>query len=885
VTLLWLLACLPSLEAEKDEEVVDTAVSPVDNDGDGFTADVDCDDDNPALNPDAVEVCDGIDNDCDGEVDEEGLTVFFGDADGDGFGDADAPTEPTCEQPDDTVLDDTDCDDGNPEAFPGNDELCTTDFDDDCDGEVNEDDALDVSDWFDDGDSDSFGAGDAVTQCEAPEGHVDNGDDCDDTEDSVFPGADEQCNGVDDDCDEVVPADETDDDGDGFVECTDEDCDDTDDAVYLDADEYCGNEVDDDCDGTIDELDDAVDARVFYADDDGDGQGDPDADLLACEAPSSYVSNDTDCDDTDDSVYDSASELCDGQDNDCDGSLDATENDDDNDGYVECTVDSDGWDGTAITGGEDCDDGRALTNPGADEYCNTEDDDCDGTVDEDDALDATTWYVDSDGDGYGTSSSTVACDQPSGYASGTSDCDDTDNTAFPNAPEVCGDGILNDCNATDTDECGPYGTWNLDDAEYGFLGRDSGDLLGSKVRGGDVDGDGNDDVIAIAPYSESGSAGGAYVWLGPVTSGDLDDADQVFEGQVNGSTIEYATNALMAEDLDGDGNADFVLATEPAAAVYIFYGPLSGGDPSTADVSLDMTKAKEGDFGDELLTADLDDDGNLDLVVGAPDFNNKNSNSEGAVWVLHGPITSDSTSLKDSTDFDRSMFRGSSKFTDLGRGLTVGDFDGDGKDEVAVGGPNTATCEVGTLESQSQGTQKKFVDAADWYLTGSGLQCGAAMDAGDQNNDGYDDLAFSSMASGGRVYIFNGPLSGTNVTYADVTLSNTNTSNLGNGVALGGDIDGDGNADLVAGDYRNSTQRGTAWFFVGPLTGTLTVSSADGTWSGGSTYDYATYDHGLVYAGDPSGDGYDDLLVGVAWDDESATSAGAARLMTGGPNY
>jgi hypothetical protein len=99
--------------------------------------------------------------------------------------------------------------------------------------------------------------------------------------------------------------------------CDGPDCDDGDASINPDATEVC-DEVDNDCDGGIDE---GV-TNTYYRDDDGDGYGDPDDSQEACSTPSGYVSNDDDCDDGDSSVNPAATEVCDGDDNDCDGSTD-----------------------------------------------------------------------------------------------------------------------------------------------------------------------------------------------------------------------------------------------------------------------------------------------------------------------------------------------------------------------------------------------------------------------------------------------------------------------------------------------------------------------------------------------------------------------------------
>ncbi len=93
-------------------------------------------------------------------------------------------------------------------------------------------------------------------------------------------------------------------------------------------------------------------------------------------------------------------------------------------------VDGDGFDGEAH-GGSDCDDNNPGIWPGAPEYCNGVDDDCDGVVDET-PVDGSTWYQDADGDGFGNDSITVkACSQPAGYVSTGGDCNDSDSAIYP----------------------------------------------------------------------------------------------------------------------------------------------------------------------------------------------------------------------------------------------------------------------------------------------------------------------------------------------------------------------------------------------------------------------------------------------------------------------
>ncbi|HEV8199939.1 MAG TPA: MopE-related protein [Candidatus Polarisedimenticolia bacterium] len=165
----------------------------------------DCDDTRAAAHPGGVETCNGLDDDCNGTVDE-GMTV---DNDGDGF---------SCS---------ADCDDFAPAVHPGAAEICDQ-RDDNCDGVLPPDERDDDGDHF---------AG-----CQG---------DCRDDLAAVHPGAPEGCDGIDTDCDGLVPPSELDADGDGFPPCIG-DCDDGNPARHPGATETC-NGVDDDCDGSVDE--------------------------------------------------------------------------------------------------------------------------------------------------------------------------------------------------------------------------------------------------------------------------------------------------------------------------------------------------------------------------------------------------------------------------------------------------------------------------------------------------------------------------------------------------------------------------------------------------------------------------------------------------------
>ena len=336
--------------------------------------------------PGNTEVCDELDNNCDGEVDEGLGSTWYLDQDADQWGDP-ATTIEACTQPLGYVAQAGDCDDDARAVNPDATEVCNS-IDDDCDTDIDDDDAsVDPSvgggTWYTDADTDTYGdAGAAVSACTQPVGTVADDSDCDDGEWAVNPAATEVC-----------------------------------------------NSIDDDCDGDVDDDDRSVDASVgggtWYTDADTDTYGDADSPVVACAQPSGAVLDDTDCDDAARAVNPGATEVCNTVDDDCDGDID------DDDASVDTSVGGGTWytDGDADRYGDplspvsacvqpsgavaddtDCDDSARAVNPGATEVCNSIDDDCDGDVDDDDAslltATATTWYADLDTDGYGDAGNT-----------------------------------------------------------------------------------------------------------------------------------------------------------------------------------------------------------------------------------------------------------------------------------------------------------------------------------------------------------------------------------------------------------------------------------------------------------------------------------------------
>ena len=450
----------------------------------GFVADnTDCDDAEASTYPGADETCDGTDNNCDGTTDEDAaidVRTWYRDADADSYGNP-SVTDIDCAQPAGYVADNTDCDDAAATTNPGAAEYCNA-VDDNCDGTIDESSAVDATTWYRDADADSYGDPTITdVECSQPAGYVADNTDCDDTVASTYPGADEYCNGRDDDCDGTTDEDaaldvltwyrDADADSYGNASVTDidcaqpagyvadnTDCDDTVASTYPGADETC-NSVDDDCDGTTDE-DSAIDATTWYEDADGDSFGNTAVTDVECSQPSGYVADNTDCDDTVASTYPGADEYCDAVDNNCNGEVDEDTAVDVVTWYADADGDTFGDPAVSdldcdqpsgmVEDNTDCDDTAATSYPGADEYCDGTDNNCDGEVDEDTAVDVVTWYEDGDSDGHGDPAvADLDCDQPSGFVSLGDDCDDTDPSIYPGAEEIEYDGIDQDCDTED----------------------------------------------------------------------------------------------------------------------------------------------------------------------------------------------------------------------------------------------------------------------------------------------------------------------------------------------------------------------------------------------------------------------------------------------------
>lgn len=580
-----------------------------------------------------------------------------------------------------------------------------------------------------------------------------------------------------------------------------------------------------------------------------------------------------DCDDHDDARTPMRVEICNGRDDDCD---DAVDEDGGTLFYRDADEDTYGDDADAVTSceapagyvatGGDCDDAGAAINPDALEDCAEGDLDCDGD-DEAGAVDASTFFADLDGDGYGApGEGRLACSAPDDHVDNDEDCDDSEWAISPDADEICDDRVDNDCDGT-PNECGLAGSHDIGGVATRFDGAE-GDELGISVAGGvDLDGDADgapDVVIGATGY---GDAGAAYVLLGNggsvgserivITLAGAGIGASVGTAVAVGASIGAAGGPAALIGAPGDdlgasdgGRVELCEPDGPAA--------LACDISLYADEAYAYAGAAVAGFGD------LDGDGAEEWVVGAYNADGAAQNG-GAVYLLHGPVTA-SGALSDAAAV-AVYAEESGDQAGYAIGGSAGDVDGDGIGEWIVGAYGYGVTGAAYVLSADT-TASSLGDAIRLTGEADGDNAGRAVGiAGDVNGDGLADVLVgaayegSGGAAAGAAYLVLGPVGDGSLADASAKVQGDAGAYAGWSVTGAGDVDGDGRDDWAVGAFAAEGTKGAVHLFRSVVGGTHDISTADAVLAGEATGDRTGWSLGR--AGDLDRDGHDDLVVGA----------------------
>ena len=528
----------------------------------------------------------------------------------------------------------------------------------------------------------------------------------------------------------------------------------------------------------------------------------------------------SDCDDGDPEVNPGEAEACDGKDNDCDTEVDEgfDADGDGAPGHADCPEDE-AW--------ADCDDGDATVFPGAEEVCGDGiDNDCDGP---DAACRTTgtasaaaiawaTWTGESQDDWLGWSlelAGDLDGDGTEDLLMGSVYVDPDDAGYRPGGWYLLdGAAVLASAGGGEVQEV----------AQARILSTGDEDQFGwSSAALGDLDGDGYDDLALGEPLYDT-QEGAAWLFYGPLT-GELTTLHR--DGGF-GDDGYFVGRSLAAGDLDGDGDVDLVsgacINNYSWETVLWYEGPLSSSNPF-ADVSADADDASGAGCAVEVV-GDTDGDGIVDLLVGGP-LESSVSEDAGGAWLLTDiPASSDEDISAHADAFLRGQGEGNEVGWEV---AAAGDVDGDGYADVLLGAEkfDEDAGRAWLFEGPLAGTVA--VSGADaTFVGGSGSAAGMALAGADLDGDGRSDVVvgvpYASPTAGayaGAVAVFYGPPSGT----ADVPddgdwiLEGSETSGyLGQQLHGLGDLDGDGAEDLLLGaPGTGSDRQGSVYLLLGEL--------------------------------------------------------------------
>ena len=477
------------------------------------------------------------------------------------------------------------------------------------------------------------------------------------------------------------------------------------------------------------------------------------------------------------------------------------------------------------------------------------------------------------------------------------DCDDHAAAANPGSVEICGDALDNDCDG-EMGVCGMDWLIDLSEAHGTMVGEKAGSHAGWSVAGlGDVNGDGFDDVAVGSWQDDTGGeyAGAVSIFYGPVLGAiNLNRADAKLVGAHPGDHAGWAVSA--AGDINRDGFADILVggygAGVGAGAAWIVFGPVDG-QRSLADADVRILGDQPYDYAGISVAGagDLNSDGYPDIAIGAYGVDSPQYADVGAVYIFHGPLMG----VRSVNSADATLL-GSGPSDWFGYTVAAaGDATGDGRADLLVGAPGE------TRDGPDTGAAYVFRGDMGAMMTAGGAharlrgidtndRAGASVAAGDLNGDGISDVVVGAWGSdvgsadAGAAFILYGPVSGLiSLETADATIAGASPGDaFGFAVDVAEDINGDGLADVLLGALQNDAggpDSGSAYVFYGPVAGKGSASQADVTLVGEVYADRAG--GSVASGGDTDGDGYGDLLIGAHGNDSGGSDSGAAYLVCG----
>jgi hypothetical protein len=770
----------------------------------------------------SLEICDTIDNDCNGETDENLLKKFFKDLDKDTYGNANA-NRFGCEALPNEVTVSGDCNDQLANVYAGAVEFCDT-IDNDCNGQTDESSAVDAKTLYADVDQDGYG-NILVTKksCQMESGWSLTSNDCSDLNKSIHPNATETCNTIDENCNGK-----------------------TDEGVWL----------------------------TFFPDTDKDGFGALSGDVTGCTASAGYVSNNTDCNDTNKNAYPNAIEQCDNKiDENCDGITDNASNaslwylDADKDSYgtsavsiYACTPPVD-----YVANKSDCNDSNNTIHPNAIELCKDSiDNDCNGITDTDTQV--VTWYLDFDQDEFGDAAQTkLDCAQPAGYVKNNNDCNDKDLFIHPNAKEICNNGVDDNCDKA-VNQCVLTGVIKIADVNTIQLTGPENQNFASAVATCDLNNDGLDDLIVGSPATNA-NQGKISIYLSPLknnmavsheilglasglfgtslactkskngpvlavgspgdqTGGNSAGAVYLFKTSLLnvvsatkadakwiGTTqnMEVGISCITIPDQNNDQIDDFFVGADGynggtgafAGAGFVLSSASLGTEMIQNAFTSVINKTKDELAGTALAAGFLNPDGKLDLILGATS-SDVAATDAGIVYTHLGPFAGSVYTT------DSKPLYGISPFDHFGHSLWSGfDLTGDTLDDLLIGSPGNGNAQntgfIQVARWNTQGTNLPFLVTTLESAIG-GDRLGYSVSSGHVNTDSTGDILVGSPGADdagfntGSVFLQYGPIlkDGDIRKTAHLRIDGDTTSGqLGWLVKIVPDLNGDDIPDLI----------------------------------------------------------------------------------------